>query len=152
MRRKFIAMAVVVGAITLTSCKKNTDEKKVEDAVETTDTSFQGQDEHTSQNSLDWSGTYQGTVPCADCEGIDLTLSLNEDGTFVEKLVYLGKEDNTFEHSGTFTWDETGSIIRLKQGDNVSQYKVKEGSLQGLDENGNPIEGPLASQYNLKKQ
>ncbi len=23
-----------------------------------------------SQNSLDWPGTYTGTLPCADCEGI----------------------------------------------------------------------------------
>ena len=25
---------------------------------------------HTAENSLDWSGDYQGKLPCADCEGM----------------------------------------------------------------------------------
>ncbi len=37
---------------------------------------------HNAQNSLDWAGIYQGTLPCADCGGIETELTLNADGTY----------------------------------------------------------------------
>ena len=29
----------------------------------------------TSKTSLDWNGEYQGLLPCADCEGIEIKLT-----------------------------------------------------------------------------
>ena len=31
---------------------------------------------HNSRNALDWAGTYEGVLPCADCPGIQTRLSL----------------------------------------------------------------------------
>ena len=31
-----------------------------------------------SKTSVDWVGKYEGTLPCADCEGIKTTLTLNK--------------------------------------------------------------------------
>ncbi len=39
-------------------------------------------DMHTSQNSLDWAGVYEGVLPCADCPGIQTRLTLSRDETY----------------------------------------------------------------------
>ncbi len=49
-----------------------------------------------SQNSLDWNGTYEATLPCADCPGIKTILTLVADQTFTLSSTYL--EDQYEEH------------------------------------------------------
>jgi len=108
---------------------------------------------HNSRNSLDHDGTYTGTFPCADCSGINIEITLNN-GTYTMKSVYEGKEqdgENTFTESGTYTWDNTGSII-IFDGDDTNRYQVGENTLIALDENGNRITGDLADMYILRKK
>lgn len=47
-------------------------------------------------------GTYEGTLPAADCEGIKTILVINEDKTYTLKSEYIGREDATFEISGIY--------------------------------------------------
>lgn len=107
-----------------------------------------------SATSLDWNGTYKGTVPCASCEGIETTLTLNIDRTYKLSTHYFGRNDALEEDDmGTFTWDETGSIITLEKVSNgPNQYKVGENRLWQLDMNGKMIKGDLADHYILTKQ
>ncbi len=106
-----------------------------------------------SQNSLDWQGTYFGIVPCADCEGIETTVTLNQDLTFNIKTKYLGKSDEVFEKAGTFTWNEKGTTITLEDlTGSASQYFVGENTLTQSDIEGNRITGDLAQNYMLKKE
>jgi uncharacterized lipoprotein NlpE involved in copper resistance len=106
-----------------------------------------------SQNSLDWQDTYSGIVPCADCEGIETTITLNQDLTFSIKTKYLGKSDKAFENTGKFTWNEKGTTITLVSlTDSASQYFVGENTLTQLDIEGNKILGNLAEKYMLKKE
>ncbi|MFC3879941.1 copper resistance protein NlpE [Algoriphagus namhaensis] len=107
-----------------------------------------------SQVSLDWNGTYKGTIPCADCEGIETTLTLNTDLTYVLVTNYLGRNDALEErNSGSFTWGESGSKITLENtGSGPHQYKVGENRLWHLDMNGEVITGDLADHYILTKQ
>ena len=104
-----------------------------------------------SMTSIDWPGTYQGILPCADCEGIKTRLVLNKDLTYSLKTSYLGKEDNIFETKGTFTWDKSGSKITL---DNPEKqvYQVGENKLFHLDKSGNPIKGDLVNNYIMEKE
>jgi heat shock protein HslJ len=107
---------------------------------------------HTSANSLDWEGYYQGTLPCADCEGIATTIRLDREQTYSIQTQYLGKSDQTFTSEGTFEWNEGGSIITLsgmKNGPN--QYQVGENRLFQLDKRGNRITGASADKYILEK-
>jgi copper homeostasis protein (lipoprotein) len=105
-----------------------------------------------SRNSLDWKGVYKGTIPCADCEGIETSITLKSDETFQRSLKYLGKEDNYFFDDGTFVWNESGSKITLTALDgNTSQYQVGENVLFHLDQEGNRITGDLAENYKLAK-
>ena len=106
-----------------------------------------------SQNSLDWEGTYKGIIPCADCEGIKTEITIKYDLTYVIKTIYLGKADGkTFEKTGRFVWDKTGSNITLEElNGKPSQYKVGENQLIQLDLEGKIITGALAEKYVLKK-
>ncbi|MDN3203992.1 copper resistance protein NlpE [Algoriphagus sediminis] len=107
-----------------------------------------------SHVSLDWNGTYKGTLPCADCEGIETILTLNNDETYLLKSIYLGRNDALEQElSGPFEWDETGSIITLiHMGKTEGKYKVGENRLWFLDQSGEIITGDLADYYILTKQ
>ena len=74
--KKIILLSMLAG-ITLTACTKKT-ETTTEDVVVNKDTltEHNHQDEHNAQNSLDWAGTYEATLPCADCPGIKTTVVL----------------------------------------------------------------------------
>ena len=107
---------------------------------------------HNSMNSLDWAGTYAGIIPCADCEGISVSVILNPDETYMVSYLYLGKDDNFPESfSGKFSWDEAGSTITLDTNEIPPHYKVGENRLIQLDMEGNLITGALADQYVLGK-
>jgi len=108
-------------------------------------------DNHTSANSLDWHGVYKGLTPCADCEGIEVKITLKRDSTFGRSLKYLGKEDDIFYDEGNFEWDSTGSIITLLEEGNNQMYKVGENVLFHLDQEGNQITGELAAMYLIHK-
>ena len=108
-------------------------------------------DEHTSRSSLDWAGTYEGVVPCADCEGIETSIVLDYDDTFVLRTTYLGKSDEVFEQRGTVVWDERGGAIRLDVPRGAVHYLVGENVLIQLDREGNRITGDLAPRYRLAK-
>ena len=109
-------------------------------------------DQHTSQNSLDWDGTYAGVLPCADCEGIEIDLTINENNTYILRTRYLGKGDKVFEHQGTFTWGKNGSVIYLKGlTGSPNRYFVGENQLFQLNMQGERITGKLADKYILRK-
>jgi heat shock protein HslJ len=105
-----------------------------------------------SANSLDWPGIYTGTLPCADCEGIATTITLNKDLTYKISTVYKGKSFKIYEDAGKFTWNEAGSIVQLEGITNApNRYLVGENQLIQLDMDGNRITGSLADKYILLK-
>lgn len=149
--KKNILVLAVVALIFSVSCdnankKGNTDSS----AVEKTETESKP-DMHTNQNSLDWKGTYVGTLPCADCEGIKTTIRLNEDLTYDAVMEYLGKEENSVGSKGYYKWSDDGKNIILSD-DTETQYKVGENQLIQLDKSGNLVTGEMADLYILKKQ
>lgn len=106
----------------------------------------------TSQNSLDWAGVYEGVVPCADCPGIETSLTIRQDHTYVLRMRYLGREEQARERRGTFTWNQQGNQIQLQGvADRPGRYLVGENQLVQLDLRGNRITGNLADRYVLRK-
>ena len=108
-------------------------------------------DHHTSQLALDVYGTYRGTLPCADCEGIKTTVVLNTDNTFTLQQDYLGKPESKMESSGKFFWNKDGNAIILKNTQDETQFFVGENTLTQLDKSGKKIEGTLAQNYVFTK-
>lgn len=136
-------LASLVIAVSVLSC--NNPQKSTKNQLPTADN---------SRNSLDWAGTYHGIVPCADCEGIETLLNIQNDLSYTLKTKYLGKDSPVFESTGTFSWNEQGSIIQLKDSKDATQsafYQVGENQLFQLDMKGKKITGELANNYILKK-
>ena len=95
-------------------------------------------------------GTYRGTVPAADCPGIELTLTLSPGGRYEQTWNYIERE-GIFTDRGPYTVE--GNLLTLRpDGDGVPlYYKVEENRLRKLDASRRPIEGELASYYVLQK-
>ena len=119
---------------------------------------FSGTKEHSisvmasnSRDSVDWMGTYSGIIPCADCEGILITITLNKNATYEMTMSYLGK-DFEFTSDGSFSWNDQGSMITLeKENEGMKMFQVGENILFMLDIDGNRITGQFADHYILKK-
>lgn len=137
-----------IAVLALISC--NT---KTENAGEVTSTeTVEFINEHTSEHSLDWSGEYHGVLPCADCEGIETTVRLNQDKTFTITEEYLKKPTLVIESKGVFNWDKTGLIITLEAEDHLKRsYKVIENGIILLNSQGKENQGELAEYYKLAK-
>lgn len=152
-----IILAFVILISVLFSCKNieksETSSDATSDSIESVNSKADEVDMHTSENSLDWAGVYQGTIPCADCEGIKTVLELKNDKTYILSQTYLGKPEgkNELNQTGNFKWNQPGTMIRIRTETSGFQFKVGENQLWMLDSMGNMIEGDLADMYILKK-
>lgn len=108
-------------------------------------------DDHSSANALDWAGTYHGVLPCADCGGIDTTLTLNDNLTYALVQRYQGTNEEN-KVAGTFVWDAAGQQVVLDAEGDSRQFFVGEGFVQQYYIDGTKPTGPLAQAYILKKQ
>jgi uncharacterized lipoprotein NlpE involved in copper resistance len=93
-------------------------------------------DVHNSRGALDWAGTYEGVLPCADCPGIKTRLVLHGDGRFDLSTQYLDRQITPLEASGRFSWNSAGSGIILDAAGAGQQYLVGEGRLRQLNRDG----------------
>ena len=134
-------------ALSCISCKEET---KADSEVSLLDSTEVVTDGHNAMNALDYQGVYYGVLPCADCEGIETTITLTAD-SYTKEVVYQGKSKNIVTEKGTFTWNEAGNTIILSDSEVPNQYFVGENDLFHLDVDGNRIEGKMASKYRLQK-
>lgn len=147
MKSKLLLLSAVALMIGLYSCKPS--DTKNQSGTETMADS--------SQNSLDWEGTYTGVIPCADCSGINVRIDLSKNNTYKMTQTYQGKEDGTFNYDGKFIWSDDGNTITLEGTSNgdtdyyPEKIKVGEGTLILLDKDGKEITGDLSSTYILTK-
>lgn len=150
MKKAWLILSFV--AFTLGSCNTSKNSDAQADSIAIAESSSIPETGHTSQNSLDYAGTYTGTLPCADCPGIKTEITLSADGTFTKKMTYLErKEAGIFKDRGTYHWDAAGQRITLEGIHAPNQYFVGENTLTQLDMQGKKIEGSLADLYVLKK-
>jgi len=105
-----------------------------------------------ARTTLDWAGIYTGTIPAADCEGIDVKIALYNNGTYLVNYRYIGRGDHVYNSTGPFKWDVKGNIITLVNKDIPPYYLVGKNTLTQLDMKGKAITGKLAEKYVLKKQ
>ncbi|REG92053.1 copper resistance protein NlpE [Algoriphagus antarcticus] len=154
MNKNLIAFGLFASLALATSCSNSQEQEKGETQKEITIEEKRLYKADNSATSLDWNGTYKGTVPCANCEGIEIRLTLNINRTYILVTNYLGRNDALEqENTGSFTWDEAGSIITLgKVPQGPTHYKVGENRIWQLDMSGNMITGDLADHYILTKQ
>ncbi len=134
-------------------CQKQADNKAtLQDSIAKAD-SLEMVAAHNAKNSLDYIGTYKGILPCADCNGMEISICINENNTYNIKTSYQGKGDKVFEQKGIFSWNKSGNTILLENVKNgPNQYLVGKNTLTQLDVSGKKTAGELASAYILAKQ
>lgn len=95
------------------------------------------------------SGAYNGIIPCKDCEGINYEIELNEDFTYRERMIYLGKKIKPIASTGKWKLEGTNIVTLYKQSSEMSRFEFSKGNLIMLDGSGKRIEGPMADKYIL---
>jgi len=100
---------------------------------------------HNSRNSLDWAGTYEGALPCADCRGNKTRLTLNSDGSYRLVTQSRGSRNAEKSVSGMFTWQPRGNAITLDEHGGRRQFSVGEGRLTLLQPEGGASPFPAAN-------
>lgn len=142
--KKYVLLVAV--AIAMSSCSGN---KKADNAQASGTEAVEASDMHNAQNALDYYGVYEGTLPAADCPGIENILTLNKDNTFTLHGEYL-ERNTSYNDEGTYTLE--GNILTLKTDNGeISFYKVEEGQVRMLDADKQEVTGPLAENYILKQ-
>lgn len=154
MKKNILFCCVSVFIFFLVSCnptkKTDTNEVSVEQSGSQATDDF-----HNARISLDYYGIYEGIIPCADCEGIKVTVTLNKDDTYALRSVYLkdGKELTPTGYKGKYTWDDQGSVITLNGVEGApSHFFVGEGNLTIVDQNGDEISSELEDYYVLEQK
>ena len=99
-------------------------------------------------------GTYEGTLPAADCPGIKTVLIINADSTYQLQQDYIDRKDGHDEGSGVLRVLDGNvmMLVRPSSGEH-SFYKVKDSkSIVMTDSLGNEPEGETAKLYVLTKK
>lgn len=137
----------------LSSCteKKTTANATDKDSTSVVDTTA------TDDNYVDLaavSGTYEGTLPAADCPGIKTVLTIKADSTYQLQQDYIDKKNGHDEASGVFKVldGKRLMLVRPSSGEQT-YYKVKDNnSIVMTDSLGVEPEGETAKLYVLKKK
>lgn len=114
-------------------------------------------------------GVFTGTLPCADCEGIETTITLKENNkknerTYSLKEVYIGQgSDKSFETTGKWTiikgtpLDPNAIVYQLavenddpEDSDVVNYLVVNNNTLELIDDEMNEFDSKL--NYSLNKK
>lgn len=99
-------------------------------------------------------GTYEGTLPAADCPGIKTVLIINADSTYQLHQDYIDRKDGHDEASGVLQVLDGNvmMLVRPSSGEHTF-YKVKDSkSIVMTDSLGNEPEGETAKLYVLTKK
>lgn len=138
--------AILLAAALTVSCSGRKNEQNATGQTGENDTQLTSTANDTANGCQ---GTYKGTIPAADCPGINITLTLGNDGTFDETYEYIERE--TFTETGTYRVE--GNILTTVSATNdTTYYKTAGDTLKMLDRDLNPSGGETAGIYILLKQ
>ena len=141
------SLLILAAALVMVSCGGNAQQKAA--TAGTQQTTAAAPDMHNAETSLDYLGVYKGTLPAADCPGIETTLTLAPDGSYALHLKYIDR-DSEFDEKGTYK--VKGNLLTLPPMDGQPEYyKVEENQVRKLNADKQPVTGALAENYVLKK-
>ena len=152
MNKKMIYFTMAAAVALTTSCngKKTVSADADHDSTSVADTTVAG--ENVDLTTV--AGTYEGTLPAADCPGIKTVLTINADSTYELKQDYIERKDGHDEASGVLQVlnGNVLMLVRPSSGEHTF-YKVKDSkSIVMTDSLGNEAEGEMAKLYVLTKK
>lgn len=144
--KKLSLMAMLAIALVITSCTG----KKTDNNVQDADTTVVAVEDAAAPAS--YYGTYEGTLPCADCSGIKIVLTLNDDTTYDLTQEYLEKEP-AYDENGTYTVEDGLVTLITPSSGEKTYYRILDGKLAFTpDSTGTMVEGEMAENYILTKK
>ena len=96
-------------------------------------------------------GSYMGNIPCADREGIQYQLKLNENLSYTLKLMYQSRSEEIVEYEGFYSLTYTFLILLDEKAGTMNYLTKADNGLLLLDKNGSEIQGELATAYILNR-
>ncbi|MBL7870250.1 MAG: META domain-containing protein [Cyclobacteriaceae bacterium] len=81
-------------------------------------------------------GTYEASLPCADCVSIEYQIEILPDSTFAEHVTYLGREDGIYEVHGNWTLTEDSILTAKAALEGANLFVRHDGTLQLIETNG----------------
>jgi heat shock protein HslJ len=81
-------------------------------------------------------GTYDASLPCADCVSIEYQIEIHPDSTFTEHVTYLGREDGIYEVHGNWTLNKDSIITAKSALEGANLFVRPDGTLQIIETNG----------------
>ncbi len=99
-----------------------------------------------------FSGTFSGTTPCADCPGIETTVTFDADSSFIETLRYL-ERNRTFSDTGKWSLSDKMITVSFPSTSATDRYFLikSPSSVAMLNADKKEIEGALADNFILNK-
>ncbi|WP_342315226.1 copper resistance protein NlpE [Lysobacter sp. FW306-1B-D06B] len=158
-RSKFVALAcALLCALSLSACKPQAPAEPPAAQPEATAPAPAADAQPSAQSApfdvKAFAGTFTGTLPCADCPGIDTRIVLAADGTYTITESYQERSAPELKGDGTWTAEENNQRLRLdpnSKSDNDRLFAIlSHDEIRQLDMEGKPIESALP--YNLKRE
>lgn len=87
--------------------------------------------------------SWRGVLPCADCEGIETSLFLEKDGTWVMNERYQGVREEPSSFASYGTGATADKLVLTDSNGEKSYYRAKGNALEMLDREGNPVASQL---------
>ncbi len=101
-----------------------------------------------------FAGTFAGTLPCADCPGIDVTVTLHGDGSYRITNVYQERPGSAWGIDGHWTVEADNAVIRLDPNSKTEADQLfaiqSQDRIVMLDADGQPGDNGL--DYSLTRQ
>lgn len=143
----FLAVAAVA---LMASCgdKKTAQNEENADSISVADTTM---------SALDLTavaGTYEGTLPAADCPGFKTVITINADSTYQMQQDAIDRKDGHDEASGILEIKDDNLLVLVRPSSGDRTYiKVKDAdSIVLTDSVGNEPEGEIAKLYVLTRK
>lgn len=164
MNRTRILLAVTLSCLAIAACKREAEAPPAPVAAAPTEdikSAVISEVDHNSPSSAApgfdakaFAGTYGGTLPCADCPGIDTSIAFEPEGGFTMSEVYQDSDSSSFTLKGTWTVKEDGKTLLLDPEDKQERdrwFEVASGNeLRALDKDGKAIDSKV--EHSLRRR
>lgn len=94
--------------------------------------------------------SYGGITPCADCEGIALTIHFFANSRFESKSMYIGESNEKITREGYWEVEDDSTIVLKPEDGEPRQFKVYGSEFLIMNHGGEAIEGKPSSKYMLR--
>ncbi len=113
--KKMILPVLLTGLFAVSCSKKEEAKAETPQAVEADSAQAQPEEAAKAEAPKKHVGEFSGKLPSADGPGIEMKLTLNEDGSFLLDETYLEKKDGQFNAKGSYEVSADGAFVTLKE-------------------------------------